>query len=149
MYVSSLKPFGFRGYFIKDKRFHLDKNNLDNPIICYGKGKLLGYVERAEVKNHIEWIDVWKIFTPRANNIGTELSDDNLNSFIGEPGSICTESYIAMGMELNLTKIMAINLTKDFYMELQNLVKMLQRKRINLFHYKILVMNQILIGQNL
>lgn len=112
MYVSSLKPFGFRGYFIKDKRFHLDKNNLDNPIICYGKGKLLGYVERAEVKNHIEWIDVWKIFTPRANNIGTELSDDNLNSFIGEPGSICTESYIAMGMELNLTKIMAINLTK-------------------------------------
>ena len=42
MYVSSLKPFGFRGYFIKDKRFHLDKNNLDNPIICYGKGKLLG-----------------------------------------------------------------------------------------------------------
>ena len=112
MYVSSLKPFGFRGYFIKDKRFHLDKNNLDNPIICYGKGKLLGYVERAEVKNHIEWIDVWKIFTPRANNIGTELSDDNLNSFIGEPGSICTESYIAMGMELNLTKIMAINLKK-------------------------------------
>lgn len=35
-----------------------------------------------------------------------------MNSFIGEPGSICTESYIAMGMELNLTKIMAINLTK-------------------------------------
>ena len=112
MYVSSLKPFGFRGYFIKDKRFHLDKKKLDNPIICYGKGKLLGYVERAEVKNHIEWIDVWKVFTPRANNVGTELNDDNLNSFIGKPGSICTESYIAMGMDLNLTKTMAINLTR-------------------------------------
>lgn len=35
-----------------------------------------------------------EVFTPRANNIGTELADDNFNVRIGEPGTICTESYM-------------------------------------------------------
>ena len=34
---------------------------------------------------------------PYANNIGTELSDDNLNAFVGAPNEICTESYLLVG----------------------------------------------------
>lgn len=49
---------------------------------------------------------------PRANNIGTELNDDNLNSFVGGPKTVCTESYIAVGIELNLGEISANNLSK-------------------------------------
>ena len=72
------------------------------PILCYGKGKAAGYVERIKIPHHSEWIDAWKVFTPYANNIGTELNDDNLNSFVGAPQTVCTETYIMIGMDLNL-----------------------------------------------
>ena len=70
----------------------------------------VGYVERETIKTHSEWIDKWKILIPRANNIGTELNDDNLNAFLCAPGEITTESYLVVGAELNLTKSECINL---------------------------------------
>lgn len=111
-FVSVLRPFGFRGYFVKSSDFHNEKHGLRNPIICYGRGQTLGYVEREIIKTRTNWIDKWKVFTPRANNIGTELSDDNLNTFIGEPGTICTESYIVVGADLDLNSSSAKNLSK-------------------------------------
>lgn len=111
-YVSPLRPFGFRGYFIKDEQFRSSKSALSEPIICYGRGKVVGYLDRNEVEVRSEWISLWKIFTPRANNIGTELNDDNLNTFVGAPGTICTESYIVIGAELGLDEISANNLSK-------------------------------------
>ena len=61
-----------------------------------------GYIDEKFVTKHKQWVDVWKVFIPRANNIGTELNDDNMNAFVGRPGEVCTESYIAVGMELGL-----------------------------------------------
>ncbi len=55
---------------------------------------------------------MWKVFTPRANNVGTQLNDDNLNTFVGAPGTICTESYIVIGAELGLDEISTNNLSK-------------------------------------
>ncbi|MDI9475517.1 MAG: Eco57I restriction-modification methylase domain-containing protein [Natronincolaceae bacterium] len=110
-HISPLRPFGFRGYFVKDERFRPNDSGLSDPILCYGRGKMIGYLERHEVTVHSEWINLWKVFTPRANNIGTELSDDNLNTFIGKPSSICTESYIVIGAELGLDEISADNLS--------------------------------------
>ena len=40
----------------------------------------------------------------RANNIGTELNDDNLNTLILEPGCVCTESYMIIGADLKLNE---------------------------------------------
>ena len=111
-YVSPLRPFGFRGYFVKDDKFRSTNKGLSNHIRCYGKGKKVGYLERHEVMIRSEWIDLWKVFTPRANNIGTELNDDNLNTFIGEPGTICTESYIVIGHGLGLDEDLSNNLSK-------------------------------------
>lgn len=111
-YVSVLRPFGFRGYFTDDVRFNSTKIGLEDPIICYGKGKKVGFVERKEITVRKEWIDRYKIFTPRANNIGTELNDDNLNSFIGEPKTICTESYLVIGADLKLDLTKSENLRK-------------------------------------
>jgi hypothetical protein len=113
-HVSSLRPFGFRGYFINDEKFRDDSIGLDSPVVCYGKGKKIGYVEKNDVTTKTAWIDRYKVFTPRANNIGTELNDDNLNTFIGEPGTICTESYIVIGADLNLNKTSAKRLCKYF-----------------------------------
>jgi len=113
-HISALRPFGFRGYFTKDEKFRDSKEGLENPIICYGKGKKIGYLEKNEIKRNKKWIDKYKVFTPRANNIGTELNDDNLNTFIGNPNTICTESYIVVGVELELDVLSATNLCKYF-----------------------------------
>lgn len=108
--ASPLKPYGFRGFFIRDKRFYADATNLTDPVVCYGKGAV-GYVERAEVTTKKEWIDCWKVLTARANNIGTELNDDNFNTIIAGPGTICTETYIVLGADLGLTEQQAHNLS--------------------------------------
>ena len=113
-HISPMKPFGFRGYFTNDKKFRSTSKGLNEPVICYGKGMEIGYLDRSEVLNRKEWINLYKVFTPRANNIGTELSDDNLNTFIGKPGTICTESYIAIGADLKLNNKTATNLKKYF-----------------------------------
>lgn len=113
-YISPLRPFGFRGYFVKDEKFRLNSSGLTDPIVCYGRGKTVGYIERNEVAIRPEWIGVWKVFTPRANNIGTELSDDNLNTFIGAPNTICTESYLVIGANFDLDEVSANNITTYF-----------------------------------
>jgi len=111
-HISSLRPFGFRGYFTKDVKFRDSKKGLKNPVICYGKGKQTGFLEREEISKNTEWIDKFKVYTPRANNIGTELNDDNLNSFVGIPNTICTESYLVIGVDLELNQSSATNLCK-------------------------------------
>ena len=59
---------------------------MKNPLYCYGKSKSLGFVERSIVTAHTDWIDQWKVMVSRANNIGTELNDDNLNTLVLAPG---------------------------------------------------------------
>lgn len=111
-YISSLRPFGLRGYFSKSDDYKATPENMNEPIICYAKGKQIGFVETNYIKNNTQWIDKWKVFIPRANNIGTELNDDNLNSFVGKPKEICTESYLVVGVDLNLNEDSANNLAK-------------------------------------
>lgn len=96
-WVSPGKPFGFRGYFVNDDAFQSTPEKISNPVVCIGKGHQRGYVERELVSVHREWIDCWKVMIPYANNIGTELPDDNLNAFVGSPNEICTESYLLVG----------------------------------------------------
>lgn len=111
-YISPLRPFGLRGYFSKSDKFKANKTGLKEPISCYAKGRKIGYIEKKEIISHLDWIENWKVFMPRANNIGTELNDDNLNSFIGKPNEICTESYLVIGAELNLDERSSENLAK-------------------------------------
>jgi hypothetical protein len=111
-YISSRKPFGLDSAFIKNSKFNLSKDGLKKPLLCYGRGKKIGYVESDLIKNNTNLINRFKVFAPYANNIGTELNDDNLNSFLGTPGTICTESYIVIGAELELDKITATYVSK-------------------------------------
>ena len=110
-YISAAKAFGFRTFFINDLRFRNTSDGLNAPIKCYGRGNKIGFVERSEIKSHTEWIDKWKVFVPESNNIGTELNDDNQNSFVGSPQTICTETFLVVGAELGLTESSATNLS--------------------------------------
>ena len=113
-YISPRKPFGIESNILKTKMWNTTKKDLKEPIKCIGKGFQIGYIEKSNVLSHKEWINIWKVFVPRANNVGTELNDDNINTYIGEPKTICTEAYIMIGIELNLNKTSAINLSKYF-----------------------------------
>ena len=110
-HISSRKPFGLGGMFVHDKSFVKSAVGLLRPIKCYGKDSV-GFVERSNVRSHSEWIDSWKVLTARANNIGTELNDDNLNTIIAKPESVCTETYIILGVNLDLDETSANNLVK-------------------------------------
>lgn len=111
-YISSAKAFGFRSFFIKDKRFKSSKIGLSDPVTCYGSRGIVGYVERKEVTTNSDKIDSWKVFVPRANNIGTELNDDNQNSFSVGHATICTETFVVIGLSQNLNETEASTLAK-------------------------------------
>jgi len=113
--ISARKPFNLEANIVKDINiFRGSKKGLKDAVTCYGKGKQVGYVKRNEITKNTDWIDKYKVYTARANNIGTELNDDNLNTFVGNPNTICTESYIVVGADLKLDKLSASNLCKYF-----------------------------------
>ena len=113
--ISARKPFGLEANIVqKPNLFRISSKGLKDSVICYGKGQKIGYLKKEEVLKNQEWIEKIKVFTPRANNIGTELNDDNLNTFIGLAKSVCTESYIVVGADLKLNKLSAKNLCKYF-----------------------------------
>ena len=114
-YVSARKPFGLEGNIIQEVEiFRNSTKGLKDFVKCYGKGKKVGYLKKKEITKNTKWIDKFKVYTPRANNVGTELNDDNLNTFIGSPNTICTESYIVVGVDLELNELSATNLCKYF-----------------------------------
>ncbi|MBQ2463718.1 MAG: Eco57I restriction-modification methylase domain-containing protein, partial [Treponema sp.] len=113
-HVSSRKPFGLDTTFTKSSDFKTTNKGLKEPIECYGKGWKIGYLEKSLIKQNSAWIDVWKVFTARANNIGTELNDDNLVTKLGKPKLICTESYLLLGVGLKLNESSAKKVCKYF-----------------------------------
>jgi hypothetical protein len=113
-YVSSRKPFGLDSKFDRSNEFHKTKKGLKDPIICFAKRQKIGYVDNSKFKFDQDRLNNYKVFTSFANNIGTELNDDNLNTFIGEPRTICTETYIILGDGLDIDKFSANNISKYF-----------------------------------
>lgn len=108
--VSSRKPFGIEGNIVSSPDFHVSKDGITNPVRCYGKAKKVGFIELDLVRSHRDWAHQWKVFTPYANNIATELNDDNQNAFVVAPGSVCSETFLVMGTGLELTEETAGNL---------------------------------------
>lgn len=113
-YISVRKPFGIESNIIKTSNWYTTPSGLTNPIMCYGKRQSIGYIEKDLISANSELINKYKVFTPRANNVGTELNDDNLNTFVGIPGTICTEAYIVIGTGLDLDVNSANHLAKYF-----------------------------------
>lgn len=60
-----------------------------------------GYVAREEIETGVELIDKWKIYVGRAapgtGNRDTYPHRILSTPFIGEPGSICSETYLCIG----------------------------------------------------
>ncbi|WP_158933329.1 Eco57I restriction-modification methylase domain-containing protein [Acidisphaera sp. S103] len=92
--VSSRKPFGFETTF-KGKR-----SRSTNDVLIYQNGGT-GYVARSSISSGARYIDKWKIFVGRAapgtGNKDTYPHRIISTPFIGEPGTISSETYICIG----------------------------------------------------
>ena len=93
--VSSLRPFGFRTFF-KGK-----PAKAAGDVLVYQNGGK-GFVARSEVSTSTHLIDHWKIYVGRSCT-GDRCNRDTYphriisTPFIGEPGSICSETYLCIG----------------------------------------------------
>ena len=92
--VSSLRPFGFRTYFRGRKKAKT------GDVTIYQNGGT-AYVARDEVETGTDLIDKWKIYVGRAapgtGNRDTYPHRILSTPFIGESGSICSETYLCIG----------------------------------------------------
>jgi site-specific DNA-methyltransferase (adenine-specific) len=92
--VSARRPFGFNSTF-KGKAFRAR-----GDLILHRKGGA-GYVARRAVANGTELIDAWKLFVgfaaPGTGNKDTFPSRIISTPFIGEPGSVSSETYLCIG----------------------------------------------------
>lgn len=93
--VSASKPFGFRTFF-KGKK----KKSQDDDLKIYQNGGF-GFVARNEVATGESLIDKWKVYAGRAapgtGNKDTYPHRVLSTPFLGEPGSISSETYLAIG----------------------------------------------------
>jgi hypothetical protein len=92
--VSSARAFGFRTFF-KGKA-----KKSPGDLIVYQNGGV-GYVKRNAVSSGLDLIDKWKIFlsyaAPGTGNKDSYPHRIISTPFIGEPGSISTETYLCIG----------------------------------------------------
>ncbi len=89
--VSSQKPFGFA------TNYKLKENKGKNNLVFYGNKKT-GYVDRSLVQKDIYAIDKYKVFISAGYGAGEEFPHQIINKpFVGEPGSVCSETYIYFG----------------------------------------------------
>jgi len=92
--VSSLRPFGLRTFF----RGKANKSSGD--VLVYQNGGT-GYTPRSSITTGTDLIDKWKIYVGRAapgtGNRDTYPHRIISTPFVGEPGSISSETYLCIG----------------------------------------------------
>ncbi len=92
--VSSRKPFAL------ETTFKGRKTKRAGDVLIYQNGGM-GYVARGDVPSGTELIDKWKVYVGRAapgtGNRDTYPHRILSTPFIGEPGSICSETYLCIG----------------------------------------------------
>lgn len=100
--VSSRKPFAFPTNFVD----FLDDSNEVSSIKIYANRKI-GYVSKKQIEKNAEYIDKWKLFVPKAIGSGNS-NEDWLKPIIGEPNTVCTETYVMFGPFKNKEETLAV-----------------------------------------
>jgi len=92
--VSSRKPFGL------ETKFKGKVTMCPNDVLVYQNGGT-GYTSKNAITTGTELIDSWKVYVGRAapgtGNRDTYPHRILSTPFIGEPGSICSETYLCIG----------------------------------------------------
>lgn len=92
--VSARKPFAL------ETTFKGRKTKKTGDLVIHQNGGT-GYIARGEITAGLEFIDKWKIFAsyaaPGTGNRDTYPHRILSTPFLGEPGSICSETYLCIG----------------------------------------------------
>jgi site-specific DNA-methyltransferase (adenine-specific) len=92
--VSSRKPFGL------ETKFKGKTAKLPGALLVYQNGGT-GYIDRSSIASGAHLIDKWKVFTgyaaPGTGNRDTYPHRIISTPFIGEPGTISSETYLCIG----------------------------------------------------
>jgi site-specific DNA-methyltransferase (adenine-specific) len=87
--MSSQKPFGFRTNF-RDYKKHQTATSV--KIFAF---KDVGFIERDQITQNIQWLDKEKVIVSRSYNGGYTYPHQIIGKpIIAESGSCCTETYI-------------------------------------------------------
>lgn len=89
--VSPRKPFAFPTNFRDYKKEAVG----DHTVFIYAQ-KEQGYVARDQIKKNANCIDQWKVYIPEAIGAGN-MEVDVVKPIIGEPNTVCTETYVMVG----------------------------------------------------
>ena len=103
--VSSVKPFGIRGFLFNEPERYPDSRLSDKPfngcIKVYGvkgiKGgarRVTGYVNRQIATSNEDAIDKYKLFFTTSYSTDAVIPPDVIE---GSPGDICTETFLLIG----------------------------------------------------
>jgi site-specific DNA-methyltransferase (adenine-specific) len=91
--VSSRKPFGF------PTNFHgaSSPKGLNAPVKLYGSQRI-SWVDRSDIQQNVEWIDVWKVLMTRVQGTSAAVETMFLSRpIIARPGEACSETYLLAG----------------------------------------------------
>jgi hypothetical protein len=92
--VSSRKPFGL------DTTFRGKNSRRGEQLVVYQNGGV-GYIDKSDIHAGLDLVDKWKLFmgyaAPGTGNRDTYPHRIISTPFIGEPGSISSETYLCVG----------------------------------------------------
>ncbi len=102
--VSANDPFGYdvrvQGSFKRIKpQFTTSFQEGLSKFYYYGWQKEgIGYIDKKTARKGIEYVDKWKVYITQAYGMGNSFPTQVVNKpFVGEPNSLCTETYIMFG----------------------------------------------------
>lgn len=93
----------WNGYKVQRDSEHNIKFYLNKKVEESG----FGWISRTDIPKGFDSIDVHKVYIPEAGGSGTDALVLG-KPFYGEPGSVCSETYLCIGFDKNL-----ITLTKE------------------------------------
>ncbi|MBO5481179.1 MAG: Eco57I restriction-modification methylase domain-containing protein [Clostridia bacterium] len=86
--VSSRKPFGLATNF--------ESFSKTGTIKVYANKKVGYLYNDFIIPQKSDWVNKWKLYIPKAIGSG-DMKEDWIKPIVGEPNSICTETYIVIG----------------------------------------------------
>ncbi len=140
--VSANDPFGFdvrvENSYLRIKPKY-EKKPFPNCVEFYYYGWRkdgVGYIDKSAIRKNIDWIQMHKVYVPKAWGIGN-ISQDWIKPFIGGKNSCCAETYLVVGPfddHQTAENVISYTQTKFFHFMLA-LVKISQESRRKIYSF--------------
>ena len=110
--ISSQRPFGFPTNYSD----YVQNESKSINTKLYGN-HFVGYIQRKKVEKNVDWIDDYKVLTPKAIGSGRP-GEDWIKPILADKNSVCTETYIVLGHFKNVKEannLISYTQTKFFH----------------------------------